>query len=168
MTDKPEVRIDSGPIAFGGDLPGLFLRGDDASYYGYQLSIALAAAEKIIGEDSEAVDPEVLLAVMVLQNLVTLLSSVNVSDPHHRAEQLRPARECRESPPTMRGPVSKESPDTKIEMPPAQILSEEDQQTIETLRAYARDAIELRKRRPDETLEQWVHRLVTEALPDHG
>jgi hypothetical protein len=150
VTDKPEARIDSGPIAFGGDWPGLFLRGDDASYYGYQLSIALAAAEEIIAEDSDAVDPEVLLAVMVLKNLVTLLSSVNVSDPHHRAEQLRPARECRESPPTMRGPVPEESPDAKIE--------------IETLRAYARDAVELRKRRPDETIEQWAHRLVTEAF----
>jgi hypothetical protein len=39
--DEQEERVESGPIQFGNDWPGLFLRGDAALYYGFLLGMFL-------------------------------------------------------------------------------------------------------------------------------
>ena len=108
--------MESGAIAFGSDWPGLFLRGDDALHYGHHLRMLLAAMERVVAADPDAVAPEVYPAVMVLPNLVKKLLSVDVEDPLQPHLQLRSARECLASTPTMRGPGPEESPDAKTEV----------------------------------------------------
>lgn len=83
-----EPRMESGPVAFGSDWPGLFLRGDDAYCYGAQLEIVLEAA------DDEIVDPAVHLAVQHLRGLAKDLASVDFRRAGPLPQRLRSAREC--------------------------------------------------------------------------
>lgn len=51
MSDKkknhPEhMRAETGPIQFGADWPGIFMRGDNAMYYAQQIKIILHYADK--------------------------------------------------------------------------------------------------------------------------
>lgn len=41
--DKQEERVESGPIQFGNDWPGVFLRGDNALFYAMALKKMLEA-----------------------------------------------------------------------------------------------------------------------------
>lgn len=108
--------MESGALAFGADWPGLFLRGDDSLHYAQHLRSLLAATEKVIAADPDAVGPEVYHAMVVLPNLVRKLQSVDVSDPLQKHVQLRSARECLASTPTMRGPGPEETSDAKLEI----------------------------------------------------
>lgn len=134
MTDKPEVRIEDGSIQLGSDWPGVFFRGDTALGFGVHLGAALDRLEN--GEPLDGI------ARAVLRGLQSDLLSAAIEVGNDTRQFLKPAAECLKRPP---------------------VATPEDQHTIETLRAYARDAVELRKRRPDETIEQWAYRLVTEA-----
>lgn len=109
------MRIESGPVAFGDDWPGLFLRGDDALYYGFLLHQLVDVLAKVIDVDTTD-DPHLLQALVSLPNLVTKLQSVDVLDQLHKHVQLRGARECLASTPTLRGPGPEESGDAKIEV----------------------------------------------------
>lgn len=108
--------MESGPIAFGPDWPGLFLRGDDALNYALQIEHVLHAMDHIIANNPEPVEAEAFLAVHLLRNLQKKLRSVDVSDPLHQARQLRPARECLASTPTMRGPGPESDVDRDLEI----------------------------------------------------
>lgn len=109
------MHIDTGAVAFGDDWPGLFLRGDDALYYGFLLHHLVDALAKVIDVDTTD-DPHLLQALVSLPNLVKKLHSVDVRDPLHKHVQLRGAHECLASPPTLRGPGPEESPDGEIEI----------------------------------------------------
>ena len=114
MTDG--ARIESGPVAFGPDWPGLFLRGDDALNYALQIDHVLQAMDLIIAHNAEPVEAEAFLAVHLLRKLQTKLRSVDVSDPVHQARQLRPALECLASTPTLRGPGPEDTGDVEVEI----------------------------------------------------
>ncbi len=64
------VRVESGPIQFGDDWPGIFLRGDEASAMSFYL---LSAIERL--EKNETLDP---LTIMYLKGLAKTLSDCRV------------------------------------------------------------------------------------------
>lgn len=80
-------RIESGPIQFGDDWPGLFLRGDDCFHYASHLRRVL---ETVNGIDN-------LIPKALLRSLLDDLESTNI---HNRStdsvpiELLKPAEEC--------------------------------------------------------------------------
>lgn len=63
---EQQERVETGTIQFGSDWPGLFIRGDNALYYAYQLRRWLE------GQNEDAIGK------IVLAGLVHLLSSVDV------------------------------------------------------------------------------------------
>jgi hypothetical protein len=67
-----ECRVETGPVQFGDDWPGVFIRGDNALFYGLTLSAAIARLEKV--EDMD------WMQLSVLRGLRTLLSSCHVSN----------------------------------------------------------------------------------------
>jgi hypothetical protein len=64
-----DARPETGPMLFGDDWPGVFVRGDDALGYA---SAVRRAVERLAGVDSSSVD------VSRLANLVELLGSRRV------------------------------------------------------------------------------------------
>jgi hypothetical protein len=52
-----EPRVETGPVQFGDDWPGLFIRGDNASHYYVTL-------RRIIGDDWDQLDIEVIKGLM--------------------------------------------------------------------------------------------------------
>lgn len=79
-------RIETGPIQFGDDWPGLFIRGDNAIGYALQLQLLL----DVLATDPA---PELVIAVAVLRGLLSDLESCNVRrDPE--VTRLKPAEEC--------------------------------------------------------------------------
>jgi hypothetical protein len=103
-----EPRIESGSVVFGSDWPGLFLRGDDAFHFGMHLRTILDAAEKAGAEKS--------LSLHVVRGLLDELLSADARNTWVRRQQLRPARECLASTPTMPGPGPEQSPDVDLEI----------------------------------------------------
>ena len=80
---KPEIRIiegdftsrvETGPVQFGDDWPGTFIRGDNAAYYAMQLKQLIDAVEK--GEVNEYHK----FAAMALRGLVSDLGASNLND----------------------------------------------------------------------------------------
>lgn len=65
-----KVRVESGPIQFGDDWPGIFLRGDDANAMSFYL---LSAIERL--EKNETLDP---LTMMYLKGLAETLGECRV------------------------------------------------------------------------------------------
>ena len=64
-----ERRPETGPMQFGDDWPGVFIRGDNANYYGFQLDMMLTEHENRDG------DP---MRMMNLRYLARLLQSCDV------------------------------------------------------------------------------------------
>lgn len=64
-----EKRPETGPMQFGDDWPGVFIRGDDANYYGFQLDMMLTDHENRDG------DP---IRMLNLRALARLLQSCDV------------------------------------------------------------------------------------------
>jgi len=64
------MRAESGPMKFGDDWPGIFMRGDDAAFNGMNLARAIEAIEK--GEKPD------VLCIMILRGLAETLSSCDV------------------------------------------------------------------------------------------
>jgi len=89
MSDRPET----GPLKFGEDWQGLFIRGDNAAYYGLLLGNVLAHMES---KKTLAEFPD-LLAKQYLQDLLHLLLSCNeFSDKKREPQQLKDFAECLE------------------------------------------------------------------------
>lgn len=65
-------RVETGPVAFGNDWPGVFIRGDDAFGYAGFLG-ATARALEHLGEDAGSLGPEAL--AQALKSIQTLLLS---------------------------------------------------------------------------------------------
>jgi hypothetical protein len=68
--DFQQVRVESGPIQFGDDWPGIFLRGDEANAMSFYL---LSIIERI--EKHEEIDP---LSTMYLKGLANMLAESRV------------------------------------------------------------------------------------------
>lgn len=101
-SEAPEPRIESGPIAFGPDGPGLFLRGDDAMSYASQLQYIL----DILDEDD--VDA---ISLHVVRALLHNLRSVDARKQGVPRQLLKTARECLVvSKPTLPGPAPELNP----------------------------------------------------------
>ena len=43
-------RVETGPVQFGDDWPGVFIRGDNANYYAFMLEKALSGETDVIEE----------------------------------------------------------------------------------------------------------------------
>ncbi len=77
MSDKVRVflaepqRVETGPIQFGDDWPGVFIRGDNALQYAMVLEQAVQCVSK---KDQH----EFMLQIMVLRGLVETLKSCMV------------------------------------------------------------------------------------------
>lgn len=63
---QADVRVPTGPVQFGDDWPGVFIRGDEA--------LALANRMDMAG----AFDPQCLSACEALEDVITLLRSCKV------------------------------------------------------------------------------------------
>lgn len=46
LPNTTEERVETGPVQFGDDWPGVFIRGDNANYYGFTLQQATEALKK--------------------------------------------------------------------------------------------------------------------------
>jgi len=91
----PDPRIESGPVTFGSDWPGLFLRGDDALHYAHQLQYFLDMV------DENEVDA---ISLHYVRALLRDLLSVHVEDDKVPRQKLRAARDCLMSRATIPGP----------------------------------------------------------------
>ncbi len=80
MSDRPET----GPMQFGEDWPGLFIRGDNCFYYAIHLEELL----KSIPDDAP-----VGLNILILQGLLQELQSSRV--PVKNVQQLKLFEECK-------------------------------------------------------------------------
>lgn len=72
MLPAQEERVESGPVQFGDDWPGVFIRGDNAAYYAMMLNTLLSMKSR---DES----PEAGIERMVLTGLVELLNSSNLN-----------------------------------------------------------------------------------------
>jgi hypothetical protein len=66
---QPE-RVETGPVAFGEDWPGVFVRGDEATYYAEVLAQSIEAIRA--GREPSKMD------LVVLSGLADLLASCRV------------------------------------------------------------------------------------------
>lgn len=66
-------RIETGPVQFNDDWPGVFIRGDNALFYGMALKSLLAMLK-----DEKEVD--IMLTVSPLYGLAELLASCNIKN----------------------------------------------------------------------------------------
>ena len=80
------MRIETGPVQFGDDWPGTFIRGDNAAYYAMLLKDLLELVK-----DND--DPQVKFDVALLQGLVDDLVSSDVRN-FRNILKLRPIEEC--------------------------------------------------------------------------
>jgi hypothetical protein len=103
-----DPRIESGPLVFGSDWPGLFLRGDDALHFAMHLRTIIDCAEKSGAGKS--------ISLAVVRGLLDDLLSVDAANPAVQRQQLRSARECIASSPTLRGPGPESSSEHDIEI----------------------------------------------------
>jgi hypothetical protein len=103
MTDAkgPDPRIESGSISFGDDWPGLFLRGDDAMGYAIQLQYILDVVDE---DDIDAI------SLHIVRALLHHLKSVDFRNDKVQRQQLKTARECLVSTPTLPGPPPELNP----------------------------------------------------------
>lgn len=60
---QQEKRVETGPVQFGDDWPGLFVRGDNALYYAHLLSGIIGRLEK-----SESLEGYDLLALRMIRD----------------------------------------------------------------------------------------------------
>lgn len=65
-------RMESGPVQFGDDWPGMFLRGDDACPHGYYLGSLIGCLER-------GLEPDVF-TVLMLKNFAQRLCECNVGN----------------------------------------------------------------------------------------
>ncbi len=72
LMPEQESRVESGPIQFGSDWPGIFLRGDCALTYGMYLSTALRSLQS-----GEKPGP---ISLHMLQDLANILSGCDARD----------------------------------------------------------------------------------------
>jgi hypothetical protein len=72
--DKP-TRAETGNIRFGDDWNGVFIRGDNAMYYGIQLQCVLADYKHILKQQGKTLGP--FDAIHTAEGLVNLLQSSN-------------------------------------------------------------------------------------------
>ena len=68
---EPTARIATGPLKFGDDWPGVFIRGDEALGYAGKLRVLLAGAEKRATDLSQ----DEIAAWMRVEQLAALLES---------------------------------------------------------------------------------------------
>jgi hypothetical protein len=71
--DHSGPRVETGPVQFGHDWPGVFIRGDNALHHAYQLSILLN--DKLGAE----------MAKVTLAGLARLLASCDARTQHPEA-----------------------------------------------------------------------------------
>ena len=79
-------RPDTGPMAFGEDWTGIFLRGDEACYFAFQLGIIL--------EMNLDIEP---IAKKYIEGLQKVLSACNEKDGNFNKKDiqlLKPWKEC--------------------------------------------------------------------------
>jgi hypothetical protein len=67
-------RVETGPVAFGSDWPGVFIRGDNALAFGWNLRNAVV---KLTKYPHPSIDP---ITVMYLTQLADTLQSCRVGD----------------------------------------------------------------------------------------
>ena len=65
---ESDPRIETGPLQFGSDSPGVFIRGDNALNYAHHLCILLNTAP-----------PTTVITLAVLRGLLTTLDSCNLT-----------------------------------------------------------------------------------------
>ena len=82
------MRVETGPMRFGDDWPGLFIRGDESLHFGLLLKELL---ERL--ESDDQVD---YFAVRVLEGLANRLSSVENQACKDTATALKAFEECKE------------------------------------------------------------------------
>lgn len=66
-TEQPandQVRAETGPMSFGDDWPGVFVRGDNAFAYAMSLDSLIKAIDD--GEEAQAIDVAVVKGLVVL------------------------------------------------------------------------------------------------------
>lgn len=80
------MRLETGPVQFGNDWPGVFIRGDDAIYFAVCL-------EDLIERAKENNDPQLQIHIAVLKGLLSDLKSPDTRY-YRDALKLRPIEEC--------------------------------------------------------------------------
>jgi hypothetical protein len=80
---QPPRRAETGPIRFGDDWPGTFVRGDNAFHYAAALRRILDEAPAHLAWDK-----------MTCQALLQDLEHSNVHHPDHHADALLPFQDC--------------------------------------------------------------------------
>lgn len=66
---QPPLRIETGPLQFGSDWPGTFIRGDESFHYRVQLETLIAGMEETV---------ENMIALSAARSLIQLLASSEV------------------------------------------------------------------------------------------
>jgi hypothetical protein len=66
-------RVETGPVQFNDDWPGVFIRGDNAAYYAIHLNEAIKKVKDIY-------DPRSFISVSVLENLLHLLRGSHITN----------------------------------------------------------------------------------------
>lgn len=74
MFDAQTERVETGPIQFGDDWPGVFIRGDHALYFAMML-------EGILQKQNSTDNNIVVFNTAILKGLVNTLKSCQVSPP---------------------------------------------------------------------------------------
>jgi hypothetical protein len=86
MNKSIQTRPETGPMQFGDDWPGTFIRGDNAAYYALNLKTIL---EYVSSMDIE----EIQFSRLVLLGLLSDLQSSEI--PTKNIQQLKPFNECK-------------------------------------------------------------------------
>lgn len=78
-------RAETGPMQFGGDWPGTFIRGDNAAMYAIHL-------ERLLELMGDRTDPEAFYSSAVVRGLLSDLQGSR--EPVTECQKLRPWSEC--------------------------------------------------------------------------
>ncbi len=84
------MRVETGPLQFGKDWPGFFIRGDNALYYGHQLEILCDEIRKAVIAGN--LNPQYVFFLSVLDGLAKDLQMVKWPAPE--AIIMKPYAEC--------------------------------------------------------------------------
>jgi hypothetical protein len=85
-------RLETGPIRFGEDWPGVFIRGKHAIFYGTQLEVVLDALVAL-GKDKQPIGT--IFTEKVLRGLVSDLKACIIEGGLTEIEKLKPIEQCR-------------------------------------------------------------------------
>jgi hypothetical protein len=88
-------RIETGPVKFGEDWTGIFIRGDNAMYYS-MLLLNLINELELINKSKSIDDQNVdLIHLLTLKGFANLLGSINENESYNRdIQKLKEYEQC--------------------------------------------------------------------------